>query len=177
MSPFNRALLVLNILITSVGLGVMAGCQGDGSEFASPPRGGDAGVPAYRPETVETAAPAALIGTGMRTCWAGAEQQPGELVVSKGNVAPQMTDQCLLLAPNNSWDLCSPTLHWYDGSLMNDSIARVAAWVPSGKHLRVQLYWEWMFGAPMVLDRTYDGPWNVLEYIATSTSSIRTTYW
>lgn len=173
MSRFNRALLVLNVLIASVGLGVMAGCGGDG--LVDDIRPVEAGVPA----AVEAAAPQAVVGTGMRSCWVAPEQKPGELVVSKNAAAPQSPEQCLFLAPNNSWDLCSPTLHWYDGTMMNDTIKRVAAWVPAGKHLRIQLYWEWMFGAPMILDRTYDGPWNVLEYLPlpAQTSSIRTTYW
>lgn len=168
---------LLRALVVVFLVGQLTACSGDGGELVARTSGSDAGVPAYKPAQVEAAAPAALIGAGMRTCWVAPEQQPGELVVSKGSSAPQSPEQCLFLAPNNSWDLCSPTLHWYDGTLMNDSIARVAAWVPSGKHLRVQLYWEWMFGAPMILDRTYDGPTNVLEYVTAATSSIRTTYW
>ncbi len=152
----------------------MAACEGDGRDLVEDIRPVPAGVPV----AVEAAAPNALIGTGMRTCYVAPEQQPGEVVVSKNTWSPNSPEQCLFLAPNNSWDLCSPTLHWYDGTMMNDTIKRVTAWVPSGKHLRIQLYGEWMFGAPMGLDKTYDGPWNVLEtFSSSSTSSIRTTYW
>lgn len=182
-----------------VTLGLLVGC-GDGGDLSKgkpgithspsdpwfPDAGAEPAAPQWTGPKPDASGPVELasqpiIGDGMRSCAVNPPQQPGEFGITK-NADGTGHGVCLNLAAGGSWDICNPTMHWYNGEMLNDNIRRINGNVPAGTCMRIRLYSEWMYGNLFYENKWCKPPWEsgVLPFYAVVsplTSSIRTQHY
>lgn len=181
MNKCNKFLVILNLAI--VGIGCYDGNDLRSTQDAPKPRppeighAPDGGAPA----AVEEAS-RAIIGPGMRSCYVSPYQTAGEVAILRwmtGTEPPGQSQQCLLLALSQ-WDVCSPTLHWYDGTMLNDNIRQVQGYAYDRTCIKVTLWPEWQFGGTPTVHKACAGPFayqNLYVQPPATTSSIKTEYY
>jgi hypothetical protein len=204
LTPGARFLLVLNLAVVALGCEDDNFTDPPAPPAAVPPQIGvapDAGVPAAPKGfmTVTTwdtgirngpppltgdveLSSQALLGDGQRNVWNEPGQTHGEAVIWKwqaGMVPQGQVDQGLILQTNGQWDLCSPTLHWFDGSMQNDQVRQVGGYAYDKRCLKVQVFSEWMFGGTVTEYKACAGPgaYQNLGGYPTDVSSIKTFYY